>query len=393
MKRGAAQGHSPSGDGGGFAPPRSRRWPPGVHPGEQRARLLAQVVRHAEGPAVILGEAVTATAQWVAAQGIAPHLWLDSAAEAQAVLEALGPPPPPPPTLCLDPEGAGLPLAAYPLVLLLLPRGRAVQRLLWRAAAALVHPRGRIAFVGAKREGIQAAVREGKAVVGRAAILRHKAGLQAGLASPPAEPPPFPRPALHFIPAVLEGQEVEIAACEGVFAAGRVDAGAAALISAMRVEAGERVLDLGCGTGVVGLAAALRGAQVVATDVSARAVCAARATFRRNGVRADVHHTVGGEGLPAAQFDCLLVNPPFHRGHERTTAVARYLIAEAGRLLRPGGRLYLVGNAFLPYGERIRAEVGSVRLVHDDGRFRVWEGIVPPAGARPAGGTPPADGQ
>ncbi len=346
---------------------------PGLRTGEDRARLLARVVRRVEGPVVILGEAVTATAAWIAAQGLVPHLWLDSLAEARSVETALRPPPAP--RICLDPAGEGLPPATFRTVLLLLPRGRALQRLLWEAAAALVHPQGRIAFVGEKREGIRAALEEGRAIVGRAAILRRKGGLHAGLASPPPATLPFPAPKVRFTPLTLEGREVEVAACEGLFAAGRLDAGAAALIAAMEVGTGQRCLDLGCGTGVVGLAAALRGGEVVATDVSARAVCATRATFRRNGIETEVRHTLGGEGLPDAAFDRVLTNPPFHSGRGRTGAVADFFIAEARRLLRPGGKLYLVGNAFLPYGERIRAEMGTVRLVRDDGRFRVWEAV------------------
>ncbi len=346
---------------------------PGLRTGEDRARLLARLLPNPRGATLILGEAVTATALWAASAAPPLHLWLDSAAEARSVEESLRARHLPTPTLHLDPRGEGLPLRSFQTVLLLLPRGRALQRVLWQAAAALVHPRGTIAFVGEKREGIRTALAEGRALLGKAAILRRKGGLHAGLAAPPPAPLPFPTPKLRYIPLHLEGREVEIAACEGIFAAGRLDAGAAALITAMEVEAGHRCLDLGCGSGIVGLAAALRGGEIVATDLSARAVYATRATFQRNGLTAEVHHTLGGEGLPAASFDRVLTNPPFHSGRRRTEAVADFFIAESRRLLRPGGKLYLVGNAFLPYGARIRLRFAQVRLVHDDGRYRVWE--------------------
>ena len=349
---------------------------PGVRRGDKRAALLFRVAGRPQGErTAIVGEAVTATVEQAAAQGTLPALWLDSAAEARAVEALFRAPRRRKPPLCLRPTGCPeLPPAAFERVLLLLPRGRAFQRYLWRVAAALVHPKGRIFFVGDKREGLEGAVAEGRAVVERVAVLRRKGGLYAGMAAPPPAPIPFPQPALRWTEVIIDGATVPIASCEGVFAAGRLDAGAAALIGAMEVEAGMQALDLGSGTGVVGLAAARRGARLTATDVSAMAVFATRATLEGNGIPAEVHHTVGGEGLPDGRFDLVLTNPPFHSGHRRTESVARYLIREARRLLRAGGRLYLVANAFLPYRPLLEAAFAEVRQAAFDGRYRVWVG-------------------
>lgn len=56
-----------------------------------------------------------------------------------------------------------------------------------------------------------------------------------------------------------------------------------------RVEDGERVIDVGTGSGVLGIAAAKRGARVVATDVDGRAITAAEHNARLNGVRLETH--------------------------------------------------------------------------------------------------------
>ncbi|HKV54898.1 MAG TPA: 50S ribosomal protein L11 methyltransferase, partial [Candidatus Binataceae bacterium] len=51
------------------------------------------------------------------------------------------------------------------------------------------------------------------------------------------------------------------------------------------VARGRKVIDVGCGSGILGIAAGLRGAKVYACDMDPVAVAAARANFRANGVR------------------------------------------------------------------------------------------------------------
>jgi ribosomal protein L11 methyltransferase len=69
---------------------------------------------------------------------------------------------------------------------------------------------------------------------------------------------------------------------------------------------GSRVLDYGCGSGVLAIAAARLGAgEVVGSDIDEQALDAARANSERNGV--DARYTAPGL-LPAGQFDVVLAN-------------------------------------------------------------------------------------
>jgi len=173
---------------------------------------------------------------------------------------------------------------------------------------------------------------------------------------------------------IIDGQPSTLIWYPGVFAAGRVDAGAEALVRAMETYPKERILDLGCGMGVVALAALRRDGCVEATDVSSRAVASTRATLAANGYPvAEVHLADLGDMLVSASYDVVLANPPFHRGHGVDLATAQGFIAAAARLTRPGGRLYLVANAFLSYEGWLTPCFRAVEVRWSDGKYKVWK--------------------
>ncbi|WP_243719699.1 HemK2/MTQ2 family protein methyltransferase [Actinomadura sp. KC06] len=106
----------------------------------------------------------------------------------------------------------------------------------------------------------------------------------------------------------------------------------------INVPAGARVLELGTGTGAVAVAAARVGYEVVAVDVSARAVLTARLNalvrdLRVRVLRGDLFAPVAGE-----VFDVILANPPYVPGDaDPAAARGRARAWEAG----PDGRILL----------------------------------------------------
>ncbi|MDQ3457938.1 MAG: methyltransferase [Deinococcota bacterium] len=187
------------------------------------------------------------------------------------------------------------------------------------------------------------------------------------------------RPAL---PIRFEAAGLELAAEPGVFAAGKLDPGTAALLDALELTglagtslAGQRVLDLGCGYGLLALKAAGAGAKVTGLDDDLAAVRSSRANAASLGLEAaflhsDVDSALGGE----ARFDLVLANPPFHVGKRVVLEVPRAFLAAAKRRLLPGGRLVLVANAALPY-ELELANWSSWRERARQGGFKVLEAL------------------
>jgi release factor glutamine methyltransferase len=84
-----------------------------------------------------------------------------------------------------------------------------------------------------------------------------------------------------------------------------------------RIPSGARVLDMGCGSGAVGITAARRGCQVVAVDINPSAVRCARANALLNAVEIDIRQGDLFAPVTEERFDVVLFNPPYYRGEPR----------------------------------------------------------------------------
>lgn len=167
----------------------------------------------------------------------------------------------------------------------------------------------------------------------------------------------------------------------GIFCPDRLDIGTRFFLAHLPERRGpERVVDLGCGNGVVGTAAALANpeAELLFTDESHQAVASAEATFRDNtGPDAVATFRVGDglEGVPAASVDLVLNNPPFHSHQATTDTTARRMFAGARAALRPGGELWVVGNRHLGYHVRLRRLFGDCEVVASDPKFVILRAV------------------
>lgn len=111
------------------------------------------------------------------------------------------------------------------------------------------------------------------------------------------------------------------------------------------------VLDLGTGTGVCAIFAAIRGARVTATDISPGAIRCARVNVALNDMEDRVTVLEGDLFLPVAgqRFDLVIFNPPFYEGKPRDWAdyawrgenVLGRFVEELRSHLAEGGRALL----------------------------------------------------
>lgn len=282
--------------------------------------------------------------------------------------------------VCQPPEQA-----TYDAVLMALPKGREFARAWLWCAYQTLKPEGKLYLAGENDDGIRAVLDDAATLFGRNVTLATKGHARVGVSVKAADQRLFPEE-WGTDPTELRKQvfstpqgNFQIATLPGVFSWDRLDDGTRLLLGAAQFAPNQSVLDVGCGNGIIGVAAGHRVKQVTLTDENLLAVRCARESCRLNQLaNATVIATDVYDGL-TEKFDVVLSNPPFHQDFELDKTVAMRIITQAPRVLNQGGKLILVCNAFLTYAEEMATVFGAVRIVAKNSRFMVLEGTLPKA--------------
>lgn len=170
-------------------------------------------------------------------------------------------------------------------------------------------------------------------------------------------------------------QQLTLVTVPGVFSANHLDDGTALLLESLPSDLGERVLDFGCGCGVVASALAKQqaGRQVFAVDVNAFALYASKQTLAANGVNASVYPVTGVQDIAQDKLSAIVTNPPFHQGVKTHYRVTEDLIRLAPKSLIRQGQLVLVANRFLQYPDLLAAAFSNNQRLNETGKFVVYQ--------------------
>ena len=130
--------------------------------------------------------------------------------------------------------------------------------------------------------------------------------------------------------------------------------------------AGTRVLDVGCGPGLLSIRLADLGLEVTGLDLDPAMIERAQSNANRAGGVGRPSFVVGNASalpFPDASFDVVVSTFSVHHWAEPATG-----IAEIGRVLRPGGRALIweikPGGIPLPFGPRHAHIPNPLELVH-----------------------------
>lgn len=182
---------------------------------------------------------------------------------------------------------------------------------------------------------------------------------------------------LQTIEATLRGRTYSFQSDAGVFSKKGIDFGSRLLIETMELASDARVLDVGCGYGPIGLAAATlahRGT-VTMIDINERAIELAKRNAQRNGIaNVRILQSDRLSEVLQEQFDAVLTNPPIRAGKE----VVHGIFEQAAEVLVPGGALWVViqkkqgaPSAFAKLEELF----ASVEEVCKDKGYRIFKAV------------------
>lgn len=167
--------------------------------------------------------------------------------------------------------------------------------------------------------------------------------------------------------------EPDVSGSPVIFSPGKIDTGTRAMLSCVSFENDDKVLDLGCGYGVVGIFAAKKIApeNIVMCDILQPAVQLARKNAETNGVRSDISCGIkilcsdGFENISDRDFSLILSNPPYHTDF----SVAKRFIECGFAHLRVGGRMVMVTKRLDWYKNKLTSVFGGVKVTEIAGYY------------------------
>ncbi|MBR9699631.1 class I SAM-dependent methyltransferase [Candidatus Woesearchaeota archaeon] len=157
-----------------------------------------------------------------------------------------------------------------------------------------------------------------------------------------------------------------------VFSRNRIDKGTDLLIRESKIQGKEKILDLGCGYGAVGivLAKVYPKAKIVMSDVNARAVVLAKKNCELNVCHADVLKSFLFDSINET-FDIILSNPPQHAGKK----LCFKLIEDSYTFLKKGGSLQLVARSKKggkDLAKKMESVFGNVKILGRQSGYHIY---------------------
>jgi 16S rRNA (guanine1207-N2)-methyltransferase/23S rRNA (guanine1835-N2)-methyltransferase len=161
-----------------------------------------------------------------------------------------------------------------------------------------------------------------------------------------------------------------------VYAREKLDIGARYFLDNLpKVAAGTKVIDLGCGNGVIGLSVLAQQpeAEIQFYDESVMAIASAKANIENNLPE----HTKQCQFLlndcltdvETNSVDLVLCNPPFHQQTATTDHIAWQMFKDSFRVLKKGGELRIIGNRQLAYHIKLKRIFGNEKLIASNNKF------------------------
>ncbi|MEI6895396.1 MAG: methyltransferase [Colwellia sp.] len=161
-----------------------------------------------------------------------------------------------------------------------------------------------------------------------------------------------------------------------VYAREKLDIGARYFIENLpKIAANTKVIDLGCGNGVIGLTVLANQpeAHIQFIDESFMAIASAEQNIKTNlpELIGQCEFTLNDSlsDIEGGSVDLILCNPPFHQNTATTDHIAWQMFKDSHRVLKKGGELRIIGNRQLAYHIKLQRLFGNEKLIASNDKF------------------------
>ena len=208
----------------------------------------------------------------------------------------------------------------------------------------------------------------------RTSLARKKARLIFAELKRPATSSPYP------LQIPIESFDLPFVNPSNLFSREKLDIGTRFLLEHIPSGDFSSILDLGCGNGILGIAAKNHHprARLLFSDESQMAVASARTNFEayfpeesQAPGAAEFHWTHCFEEGKPDSLDLVLCNPPFHQGNTQGDFITMQMFRDSHRTLRSGGLIRVVGNSHLQHAIPLKRIFGNSRIVAQNTKFTI----------------------
>lgn len=177
-----------------------------------------------------------------------------------------------------------------------------------------------------------------------------------------------------FYPVKVQEKTLKVAALPGVFSQNALDTGTEVLLDHLPASMTGKVLDFGCGAGVIAayIGTAHPETQLTLVDVSALALHSAQTTLTLNQLPGQY---IASDSLSNVQerYDFVISNPPFHQGVKTHYAATEQFLAEIKQNLSAKGCITIVANSFLKYLPIMDKAIGKTKTLVIKKGFAIYQ--------------------
>lgn len=265
----------------------------------------------------------------------------------------------------------------HDLVIIVFPKSKPELAFTLAMIAPHITEQTRILFVGEKKGGIQSTLKLTQHFItnGQKIDAARHCMLFAGFAQAQALEKPFNLDD-WFKKYTLEIDAIKltIASLPGVFSQQKLDVGTQLLLNHLPEDMCGKVLDFGCGAGVIScfIGKKFTDTKLSLLDVSALALTSAEKTLQLNDLTGNVFASNSLSNV-TEKYQHIVSNPPFHQGLKTHYQATEQFLAGIKNYMAKPSDITIVANSFLQYPPIMEQHIGKTSTQAKANGFSIYQ--------------------